>query len=235
MRYEIYCDESHPDVFWSQSSSRARYLCIGGLWLAADLRTEVKGRLRELTLRHGKIGELKWHKVHAKWEHFYRDLIDLFVSYDAEQLRFRCILVEGDKVSMEHYHDGDPELGFYKFYYQMLVHWIESGHEYAIYCDNKTNRQHDRLQKMHRVLQHACSGQVVSIQALPSHEVQLLQLADFLLGMVSSRFNNDIEPGGTKDRVISYFEERLGKQWKLLPTSKGVRKLNIFKIALEEA
>jgi hypothetical protein len=185
--------------------------------------------------RHGRIKELKWHKVHARWEPFYRDLIDLFVSYDAELLRFRCILVEGDKVSLDRYHDADAELGFYKFYYQLLVHWIEDEHEYAIFCDEKTNRMKDRLPTMLRVLQHSCAERIVSIQALPSHEVRLLQFTDFLLGMVSSRFNNDIEPGGTKDRVISYLEERLGKRWKLLPTSKGVRKLNIFKIALEEA
>ena len=235
MRYEIYCDESHPDVFWSHSTARARFLCIGGLWLAADLRAEMKARLRELTTRYGRIGELKWHKVHAKWEPFYRELIDLFVTYDAELVRFRCILVEGDKVAMEQFHEDDPKLGFYKFYYQLLVHWIEDGHDYAIFCDEKTNRKHDRLQTMLRILQRSCAGRVLSIQALPSHEVQLLQYADFLLGMVSSRFNNDIAPGGTKDRVISYLEERLGKRWKLLPTTKGVRKFNIFKIALEEA
>lgn len=234
MRYEIYCDESHPDVFWSRSTKRARFLAIGGLWLAADLRAEVKARFREISVQHGRLGELKWHKVHAKWEPFYRDLIDLFISYNAEMLRFRCILVEGDKVSMDRYHDDDPELGFYKFYYQLLKHWVEDGHEYAIFCDDKTNRKHDRLRTMQQVLQHSCIGQVISIQALPSHEVQLLQFADFLLGMVSSRFNNDIEPGGTKDRVISYLEERLGKRWRLLPTTKSVRKLNIFQIALEE-
>ncbi|MBN2209336.1 MAG: hypothetical protein JW759_08585 [Candidatus Coatesbacteria bacterium] len=28
MKSEVYCDESHPDVFWSQAESRARFLLI---------------------------------------------------------------------------------------------------------------------------------------------------------------------------------------------------------------
>ena len=235
MRYEIYCDESHPDVFWSQSAAKAHYLCIGGLWLSVDLRAEVKERLRAIRNQHGLHGELKWHKVYARWEGFYRDLIDLFIQYDAEAMRFRCIVVDGRRIDLNRFHEADAELGFYKFYYQMLVHWLEAGHEYAIFCDEKTNRQHDRLFTLQRVLRNSCSATIHAVQALPSHEVQLIQLTDFLLGIVSSRFNNGITTGGTKDHVSAYLEERLGYRSRLAPTTKGVRKFNIFKIDLQGA
>lgn len=234
MRYDIYCDESHPDVFWSQSANKARYLCIGGLWLRNDLRAEVKNHIRDIRERHGLQGEIKWHKVHAYWEPLYHDLIELFAQYDAEAMRFRCIVVEGDKVEMARYHEDDAELGFYKFYYQLLKHWIEEGNEYRIFCDEKTNRKHNRLRELQYYLNsHLPCAKVFSVQALPSHEVQLIQFSDFLLGMASSRLNKSVVAGSVKDRVITYLEQRLGKRWGLVPTVKVVRKFNIFKIELQ--
>ena len=44
MKFEIYCDESHPDVFRSKSPARAKYLLIGGLWLPSALRGRGKKR-----------------------------------------------------------------------------------------------------------------------------------------------------------------------------------------------
>lgn len=230
MRFEVYCDESQTDVFWSRSPNRARFLLIGSLWLPADLRTEVKEAIAALKSEHAFPREVKWHNVSSGREDFYKALIDLFLRFE-DALRFRCIAVEGDKVDMARSHESDEELGFYKFYYHLLKNWIEDFSEYRIFCDEKTNRAGGRLQTLRRCLDCSnLSSSVELVQALPSHEVALLQLADFLLGMASARLNGAVREGGAKDRVIRHLERRLGRR--LAPTARTERKFNVFQIRL---
>lgn len=232
MKFDIYCDESHPDVFWSKTASRARFLLIGSLWLPTEERVGIKQAIQELRNTHQFRQEIKWHKVHSGKQEFYEALIDLFIRFEL-RLRFRCIAVEGDKVDMVRFHQNDQELGFYKFYYQMLKHWLDDFNEYRIYCDEKTNRVGDRLETLRRTLDCAnLTSSVLSVQALPSQEVVLIQLADFLLGMAASRLNETISPGSAKDRLIERLERGLGVN-RLAPTWKSERKFNIFKINLQ--
>ncbi len=233
MNFEVYCDESHPDVFRSKSPDRARHCVIGSLWLPADERQSLKDAVAALKQQHGLRGEIKWHKVHARHEAFYKALIDLYVEMNAkDKLRFRCIAIEADKVDLVRFHNDDAELGFYKFYYQMLTHWIFDFNEYRIFCDEKTNRAGDRLETLRRVLDRVnISSSVRAVQALPSKEVVLIQFCDLLLGMASSRLNNSVAPGTAKDRVIRHLEARL-KMNPLRPTAKGCTCFNIFKINL---
>lgn len=232
MKFEIYCDESHPDIFWSQSPKHARFCLIGSLWLPADQRQSLKDAINSLKETHNFKTEIKWHKAHKRFESFFKELIDLYLDYNkCDLLRFRCIAVESEKIDLIRFHESDAELGFYKFYYQMLVHWILDFNEYRIFCDEKTNRTGDRLKTLHRVLD--CSNitsYVASIQALPSKEVTLLQLTDFLLGMASSRMNQSVSQGSIKDKIILHLEDSLGHR--LIPTPKGDIQYNIFKINL---
>ncbi|MEW6220219.1 MAG: DUF3800 domain-containing protein [Thermodesulfobacteriota bacterium] len=230
MRFEIYCDESQPDVFWSRSPKRARFLMIGSLWLPADLRAEVKDAINSLKTEYGFAREIKWHHVSSGHQEFYRGLVDLFLRFDSS-LRFRCIAVEGDKVDMARYHESDAELGFYKFYYHLLKNWIEDFSEYRVFCDEKTNRAGGRLRTLRRCL--ACanlSSNVEFVQALPSHDVVLLQMVDFLLGMASARLNDAVQAGGAKDKVARHLEKALGMR--LAHTPRNERKFNIFQIRL---
>ncbi len=233
MKFEIYCDESHPDVFWSHNPGRASYCLIGSLWLPAEQRKVIKNEIIGLKEMYGFTSEIKWHKSHERYESFFNSLVDLYLDYNRQdQLRFRCITIESDKIYLVKFHESDAELGFYKFYYQLLVHWILDFNEYRIFCDDKTNRIGNRLGILRYFLD--CSNItscVVSVQALPSTEVLLLQFTDFLLGMASSRMNNAISEDSTKNRIIRHLEDGLGIN-RLSPTSKGDRRFNIFKINL---
>jgi hypothetical protein len=232
MNYEIYCDESQPDVFWSKSNKKAKYLVIGGLWLPAELRQEIKESISKIKKEHEFPHEIKWRKAHAKTEQFFKALIDLFISY-GNQIRFRAIVVEADKVNMVKFHQDDRELGFYKFYYQLIKHWITDFNEYHIFCDDKTNREPQRLEVLRRTLDYSnITSNVISVQALPSKEVDLIQLADLLVGMISSKMNETIGPDRIKTKLIKHLEDQLGDR-KLGPTIRSESKFNIFKINLE--
>lgn len=228
MKFEVYCDEAYPDVLTS-SHPRARYLTIGSLWLPADTRDEIKERIGALRERHQTWGEIKWTKVSPNRREFYFELIDLFIAYK-DNLRFRCIAVDRTQVNPD-LHENDGELGFYKFYYQLLHHWILDCNEYRIFCDAKSNRDPKRIPVLARCLSRAnLSSQIEDIQSLPSREVVLIQLCDLLLGAASTRINATLHEGTVKAELVHRLESALGRR--LEPTYKTEEKFNLFKIRL---
>jgi len=229
MKFEIYCDEANPEVLTSEKA-HARYLMIGSLWLPADLRSEIKSRVDTMREHHQAWGEIKWSKVSPNRSDFYLELIDLFFAY-GDNLRFRCIAVDRNQLNLA-LHDNDGELGFYRFYYQLLHHWILDFNAYRIFCDIKSNRDPKRLPVLARCLARAnLTSRVDGIQSVPSHEVVLIQLCDLLLGAASSRINDTLRDGMAKADVVQRLESALGRP--LAPTDKGEEKFNIFKIRLQ--
>jgi hypothetical protein len=146
-------------------------------------------------------------------------------------LRFRCIAVDRQAMNLD-LHNGDAELGFYKFYYQVLHHWILDQNEYTVFCDLKRNRERTRLHTLRRVLNNANRTSIIrDVQSLPSPEVVLLQICDVLLGAVSARINERTDIGAAKEGVIAHLERRLNLA-RLGPTQKSEEKFNIFRIRL---
>lgn len=229
MDFEVFCDESRPEVLSSPEEGN-RFLMIGSLWAPAHLREDLKTRVYELREKWDTWGEIKWSRVSPSRIGFYESLTDLFLSYESE-LRFRCIAVDAGEVDMELL-QNDAELGFYKFYYQLIHHWITDFNNYRIFCDTKTNRETDRVKVLKRCLDHSnLTSSINSIQALPSRELVPMQLTDLLLGMVGARFNNSIEKDSAKNKLIERFETLLGKNLKF-STGKNEVKFNIFRIHL---
>ena len=230
MKFEIYCDEAMPDLFTSQNSGNRRYLMVGGLWVPASLRGKIKEQIHVLRQKHNTWCEIKWSKVSSSRLDFYVDLIEMFFSYNLD-LRFRCIAVDHTQINMA-LHEYDSELGCYKFYYQLLHHWIFDFNEYRVFCDIKTNRDPKRLEVLKRCLQYAnLSSTIKDIQSLPSKQVVLIQLCDLLLGAVSGRMNNTLKEGSAKSKLVRHLEKRLDVDT-LTPTPRNREKFNIFKIRL---
>ena len=50
------------------------------------------------------------------------------------------------------FNQNDAELSFYKFYYQLLYHWIFDFNEYNVFLDYKVNRDKKRLNTLHKAL-----------------------------------------------------------------------------------
>ena len=232
MKFEIYCDESRPDLFTSKAQKKDKYLLIGGLWLPADKRIEIKQRIKTLKDKHRIGGQIKWQKISKSRIRFYSELVDLFMSYKLD-LRFRCIAVKADTVNFNLYHNGDAELGFYKFYYELIHHWIFDFNEYTIFCDTKTNRKPDRLSVLKRCLEKSnLTSMIHSIQASPARESVLIQLTDFFLGAVGSELNQSITAKSAKNTILPYLRKQL-KQNRISPTPKSEEKFNVFEIKLQ--
>lgn len=231
MEIEVYCDESRPDLF-TTAEKYARFLSIGSLWLPAEQRESVKAQVKHLRDKHSVHGSAKWHKVSPSRLGFYLELADLFVAFGPD-VKFRSIFVPVERVDFERYHQDDRELGFYKFYYQMLHQWILPPNRYSIFCDVKTNRRHDRLAVLQRCLSRATpSAQIAQVQAIPERESSLIQIADFLLGAASSRMNATVKVDGAKWQVIRHLENCLRTE-RLASTARSAGKFNLFRMDLE--
>ena len=228
MKFDVYCDESRPDAFTTKSENASRYLVIGSLWLRTEDRDQRKAELHALK-DAGKIGgELKWGKVSHSRINAYQQLVDWF--FDAGMgLRFRAIVVDRTKLDLVTFHAGDGELGFYKFYYQMLHHWISEQNDYAIFCDLKRNREQDRLPVLQRVLnQSNLTAQISSLQGIESKQSVLIQAADFFTGAVAAKFNNSVSEGSAKAEIIRGVESKIRQVIQHTPKSQA--KFNVFKI-----
>ncbi len=230
MKFEVYCDEALPDLFTSQRP-QARYLMIGSLWLPAEMRGEAKSKIADIRARHSVWGEMKWTKISPAKQGFYEELVDVFMSFGMD-MRFRCIAVDREQVNLS-LHENDGDLGFYKFYYQLLHHWILDFNEYRIFCDIKTNRDRKRLHDLKRCLYYSnLSSTIDDLQSLPSSEVALLQLCDVLLGAASSRVNQTLGSGTAKEAVVQRLETHLNRT-QIGPTPRTEEKFNVFNIRLD--
>ncbi len=228
MRFEIYCDESGLEVL---SDKKAHlFMGIGGIWIPAEQRPALKEGLNSVKAKHRIKGELKWNKLSPKFFDVYKDVIDFF--FNAGYIRFRVILIEAEKVDNIRFNNSDIELGFYKFYYQLIKHWIFDFNEYRIFADLKRNRQNGRLKVLEEFLDRSnLTSDVTQVQGLPSEQSAGIQLADVLTGMVVAKFNKN-NTSIAKNNLISYVEQKyLGRD--VAPTAKWEEKLNVFKINLQ--
>lgn len=227
MELNVYCDESYQDCMTSKNCNDITYMVIGSIWLKKEDLDGVKSDIARIKEKHNCFGELKWSKVSRKKISFYKDIIDLFCSYGCT-VRFRCIIVEKTSIKWDK-HEYDAELGFYKFYYQMLHHWISTGNNYYIYCDKKINRRKDNLKTLKNVLSNAnIYARIMGVYSSESKQMAALQFADFFTGLVSAKFNNSISPDGAKQALIQYLEEKLGRE--IRETTRTESKFNVFNI-----
>lgn len=229
---EIYCDESRPELFVRAAADKNPTMTlIGSIWLPAAERKPIKMALSELRRTHDVWGEMKWTKVSPSKLNFYFAAIDLFF---ASELRFRAIVVDSSKLDLNTFHKSDSELGFYKFYYQMLHQWMVPGAQYDIFCDDKVNRDRTRLATLGQVLRNANpSSRVDTIQAVNSTESVLVQLCDLLLGATQSRINSSNRGSVAKQALVEHIESHLKR--KIGATWPSEKKFNVFVIRLTTA
>lgn len=229
MDFEVYCDESGLEALTKKEEHL--FSAIGGIWLPDSNRQDLKEGIKAVKNKHNIHGELKWKKLSPAYLDLYKDVIDFFFS--SGFIRFRVILVESSKVDHIRFNNMDAELGFYKFYYQLLHHWIFDFNNYNIFVDLKINRYTSRLADLRRVLDLSnLTSDIIQVQGLPSEQSLGIQLADVLTGLVSSKFNREIKAGSAKAKLINHVEEVHLKN-AIAPTPKWEEKFNIFRINLQ--
>ena len=216
MKYDIYCDESRQDLLVNKEmiSENNKYSCIGGILVSRSKRNELKNKIKKLKEKHSVFGELKWGTVSENKIEFYKEIIDLFFEFKEEVL-FRTVVINSVDVDNKMFNNDDAELGYYKFYYQLIYHWIEltgdSQSIYYIYTDFKTNKVNNRLEVMRGLLNMVCISYIKLIQAINSKESEILQMQNILMGAVGYKYIFGIDGKSiAKMEIVRHIESYLG-------------------------
>ncbi|MEW6717259.1 MAG: DUF3800 domain-containing protein [Chloroflexota bacterium] len=223
MRYNLYCDES--------SISSARYMLIGGLWVPWETEATLKAMLSAVRATRKLRAEMKWTKVSHKMLPAYRDFVDMFFSEDT--LSFKCIVLDTHVLDHQTYHRGDKELGFYKFYFQVVSRNLLAGNLYWLYTDERKNRKPYRLEVLKLTVNRWWNKQagvqpLRAVEPRRSHDEDILQLADILLGAIAYAWNGR-RNSPAKLALIEHIAHRLGWPTLRLATRPTAPKVNIWK------
>lgn len=205
--FNLYCDES-----CHLPNDGQPFMILGVICCPTHKAHDVAVRLREIKHTYGmrQNFEVKWNKVSASEEGFYRAWTDYF--FDDDDLSFRAVIA--DKSGLHHEAYGqDHDTWYYKMMFQLLSRVIAPDAAYRIYLDKKDSRSARKVAKLHDVL---CSNMydfdrkvIERVQVIQSHEVEQLQLADLLLGAVGYE-NRHLSGNNGKVALISRIKERSG-------------------------
>jgi len=224
--YNIYCDES-----CHMENDHQQVMVLGAVWCPLEKTQELSKGLRMIKKHHGIRSdfETKWTKVSPAKKDFYIDLIDYF--FDSEHLHFRALIVP-DKSKLQHEkfcHDHDT--WYYKMYFDMLKVILSPDDCYRIYLDIKDTRGASKVKKLHDVL---CNNMydfqrkiIERVQIVRSHEVELLQIADLLIGAISY-VNRGLTGSEAKLALIERMKKR--SHYELTRTTLLLeKKINLFR------
>lgn len=224
--FSIYCDEScHLE------KDRHRAMVLGAIWTPKEFVVEFSSRVKDIKRRHNIAQhiELKWGKISPKHVSLYEDLVNYF--FDNSDLHFRTIVIPDKSLLKHEKFDQNHDDWYYKMYFHLLEVILSPTDQYEIYLDIKDTLGGYRVANLKKALantKYDFSFSIVRrVQTVRSHEIQLLQLADVLIGSVSSA-NRDDTSSEAKKRIVSVVKQRSGYD---LTRSTLLRedKFNIFR------
>lgn len=227
MIYSIYCDEScHLE------HDHIPVMLLGAVWCPRESRRSISEEIRQLKAKHNAKGELKWTKVSGSKLAFYQELVEYFFTRD--QLNFRCLLVaEKERLDHSYFNQGSHDSFYYKMYYQLLLNIVcRPESQFNIFLDIKDTRGSRKIRELHRILHAKLTDREQStishVQLVRSHESELVQLADFLIGTIAYCNRTDVpKTSFAKNSVIQKVRERVGIDLKN-STPPWEEKFNLF-------
>lgn len=194
-----------------------------------DLRHEAVKRMIELRNKHGITSkfEIKWSKVSPSKIAFYLDLIDYF--FDDDDLQFRTVVAakQGlDHADFNQTHDD----WYYKMMFYLIRNVVSVEGRSNIYLDRKDTRGGVKVGKLHEVIANSRYDfdrkKIQRLQIVESHHVNLLQLADLLIGAVNYA-NRGLSSSQAKVQLMNRVKERSGLSL-TKTTVLNEKKFNIF-------
>jgi hypothetical protein len=188
-------------------------MVLGAVWCPTEKSREISTRLREIKLKHelSHDFELKWTKVSPAKTDYYLEVLDYF--FDDDDLHFRALIVPDKSLLRHEEHGHEHETWYYKMYFDMLKVLLSPDDKYRIYVDVKDTRGGQKVSKLHDVLcnnLYDFSRKIIErVQLVRSHEIEIMQLADLLIGMVSY-INRGLGTSKAKVELIGRMRDRSG-------------------------
>lgn len=221
----IYCDESCHLEFDGQ-----RAMVFGCVRYPKDNVQELSKKIRELKKKHFiyPFAEIKWKTVSKSKENFYLELLDLFLN--TSELKFRAVVFQNkDLHKLEHnLHNQTYEDWYYKMFYVTIEKIIDKETLYNIYLDRKNKNSSQKIHTLEDYL--SKRAKILKIQEVLSHQSELIQITDFLTGIVSYANRDAIkspEANKTKVKLVETLKEKASLSL-ITSTPLSADKVNIF-------
>lgn len=205
-------------------------MVLGGVWCPDSLRKGIARDIRNLKVKHGLNPryEMKWNKISKGKLDFYIELVEYFFSN--VNLHVRGMVIP-DKSMLRHVDFGQTHDDFYyKCYFSLIKTLLQPGDHYNIYLDIKDTRGETKVRKLHDYL---CNSKydfnrdmIRKVQQVRSHELELVALADVLIGALSY-VHRGINTSNSKITVIEKIKQLSGYSL-LQSTLYREDKFNIF-------
>jgi hypothetical protein len=188
-------------------------MVLGGIILSAHHLETFNRFMGNWRLQNRMTAELKWNKVTNQKYAEYLSLVDFF--FDAARkrvLRFKCVVLDTHQIDYRTYHYGDKELGFYKFFYQLLLHSFgrhvaPKGRRLIVHMDQRQSRY--GLSDFRTILNRGMRKQysltedlVRVVESINSRLSDVMQVADILMGAVGFQWNDLPQKPGMRQAKI---------------------------------
>lgn len=213
--YYISCDESRQNQ---------RYMLLGGLIIHRDKIDKFNSMIRLYRDKYNMKAELKWTKVSQQKFQEYKLLIDdFFILNNANDIQFKCIVVDTHKIDNLKFNSNNYEIGFYKFYYQLLLNSFAKNFcndrikvKFIVNLDHRISSY--SLNDLKEVLNNGCKSKgfshskpFLSIEPIDSKKSDLIQLNDIILGSIGfirNGFDRLPNSSEAKIKLASYIKKK---------------------------
>lgn len=231
----IFADESNTD--------KSRFMLIGGIWVDEPTYLQVVAECKRFKLENGwnENTKFNWKYISKKTLPQYCKFIDIFFKYN---LQFNCIIIDRKEINLKA-ENNDPELGFYKFYYQLLRKNSKTGIPYYIYLDRRNNREPTRLDTLKDLLKQDThpidflgfrtiekGKEIKALEFVNSETYNLIQFSDLLLGAIGYHYNKKhLLPNASQHKSIfaNYIAQKINKPNLDFSTNKhGYKNFNLW-------
>lgn len=224
--FKIFCDES-----CHLAHDGSDIMVFGAMCCPAEEVERLNRQIKVLRQTHNYQTEIKWTKLIAQQWLFYQNLID-FILHE-QCLRFKAAVVQ-NKRNLDHdrFNEGSHSNFYYKMAYFSLRDFLVSGHAYRVYLDYMDTEGAEKGRKLGEVLRNGNKEiNAIDVYTIRSHESQLIQLCDLVIGAVAYANRSDIPKQSIiKNQIIQYLEQKLHRKLDM-GTPPWEEKFNLFKFS----
>lgn len=235
-------------IFIDESSQNAhQFMVLGALILPGGLVTEAEQVLNARLENRRMTAELKWTKVSKQKLSEYRETIDFHFEWLVPRgASFQSLIVNCHELDHRRFNDGDPDLGFNKFLYQLLFHKVG-----RVFCDSErvvvdmdarsSTRDVGELQRVlnsatRRVHGHLIQPPFSRVAYRNSKSTRLLQVADLLAGAVAWHKNDHDarpNPSEAKSTLANHVAGCVGLKRLGANSSRSEHRLGIWNFRMQ--
>lgn len=223
--FNIYCDESCHLL-----NDGEDIMVLGGVSCYSKYVQSINRHIRKIKINH-KLSpsmEIKWTKVSEGKIGFYKELIEYF--FENPYLNFRAVIATGKKSLDYEAFNLTHDKWYYRMYYLLLRQMIHIGDRYRIYLDIKDTQGWEKIHMLQDVLNRSLydfyNETVEKIQFVRSHEIEILQLTDLLIGAICYA-NRELETSNAKLELIETIKMLTGRNL-VYSTPTYEPKFNLF-------